>query len=387
VADDPCWLNDDQIPERGIRIANRDGSERRELARAEQTVVDQPAQATGDGPTGIAPVLQVHPSLRCNIACAHCYSSSGPIAREELPMELLSPCLEDAAALGYRQLAVSGGEPLMYKPLPQLLAAAREAGMITTVTSNGMLATRKVWERIAPLVSVAAISIDGTQSEHDAIRCQEGAFARTVANLPVLRASGVPFGFIFTLTQHNVDSLAFVVRLAAEHGARSVQVHPLTMQGRATIAMKGGRPDSIEMAFALFEASKLGKEHGVVVRVDAVTAAQIAAHRNRLVPERPVRRLVDVAPVLIVNANATVVPLTHDVSPALRLGSLADGRLAALSAEWIANGRADALASACEHAWDDLTRGTPADPVYWYDAVAVRTRPRIAVRTIPLACS
>ena len=42
-------------------------------------------------PTGVRPVLQVHPSRFCNLACAHCYTSSGPQAREELYAGLLRP--------------------------------------------------------------------------------------------------------------------------------------------------------------------------------------------------------------------------------------------------------------------------------------------------------
>ena len=135
------------------------------------------------GPTGIEPVLQVHPTRLCNIACAHCYSSSGPNVREELPLELLATCIEDAAALGYRQFAVSGGEPLLYRPLAALLECARTFGMVTTVTTNGLLATPSRWTPLAELVDVAAISIDGTPPEHDAIRRRPGAFARTVASM------------------------------------------------------------------------------------------------------------------------------------------------------------------------------------------------------------
>jgi Fe-coproporphyrin III synthase len=325
------------------------------------------------GPTGLAPVLQVHPSLRCNIACAHCYSSSSPKTREELPLELLSSSIDDAARLGYGQVAVAGGEPLLYKPLPQLLAHARTLGMVTTVTSNGMLATPTLWERIAPLVDFAAISIDGTPAEHDTIRNHNGAFARTVTNLEVVRSSSVPFGFIFTLTQHNADSLEFVVRLAAEHGARAVQVHPLTLQGRAGTTMPGARPDGIEIVAALLEASRLSRKYGLVVHVDGLTTDQIAAYRDRLVPARPVRGLVDVAPLLIVNANGTVVPLTHDVSPSLRLGSLTDRPLAQLARDWLARGLGDALAAACAQTWAELVGANRPDAVYWYDAVAART--------------
>jgi Fe-coproporphyrin III synthase len=325
-------------------------------------------------PTGIAPVLQLHPTRRCNLACAHCYTSSGPAVQEELNAELLLAALDDAWALGYRQLAVSGGEPLLYARLPEVLQRARALGMLTTVTSNGMLATAKRWRALAPLVDVLAVSIDGTPSEHDAIRRRAGAFARTVANFATLRASHVTFGIIFTLTQHNVDSLEFVVRLAAEHGARSVQVHPLTLSGRAATDMATARPDAIELGAALFAAAQLAAQLGVAVHVDALTGDQLAAYREHFVPTLPVRRLTDVAPVLVVQADGVVVPLTHDVHPALHLGSLAERRLQALAAAWIERGGADELARACERAWREVVALGPEVALYWYDEVAARTR-------------
>jgi hypothetical protein len=164
------------------------------------------------------------------------------------------------------------------------------------------------------------------------------------------------------------------VRLAAEHGARGVQVHPLTLQGRAGTTMPDARPDEIEMVVALLEASRLSLKYGLVVHVDVLTTNQIAAYRDRLVPTRPVRGLADVAPLLIVNADGAVVPLTHDVNPALRLGSLTDRPLALLARDWLARGLGNTLAAACERTWTDLTEANRPDAVYWYDAVAARTQ-------------
>lgn len=330
------------------------------------------------GPTGIAPVLQVHPSRRCNLACAHCYTSSGPGAREELDIGLLGACLEDARAFGYRQLAVSGGEPLLYPSLAELLSRARALGMVTTVTTNGMLARRERWEPLAALVDLAAISIDGRPAEHDELRRAEGAFASAVAGMSVVRASGVPFGLIFTLTQHNVDSLEFVVRLAAEQGARRVQVHPLTLHGRARKMLSTARPDGLELTAALVEASRLGAELGVEVHVDALTIDQLAAHRAELVPRRPVTSLVDVAPVLVIEADASVMPLTHELNRDLRLGSAATARLSMLARDWLASGKADQLAATCERTWEELTSANDAPAYYWYDEVAARSWDRQA---------
>jgi Fe-coproporphyrin III synthase len=324
------------------------------------------------------PVLQLHPSRRCNLACLHCYSSSGPDVRGELPIDLLRTCLDDAFAAGYHQLAVSGGEPLLYGALPALLAHARGLGMRTTVTTNGMLATPRRWEPVAPFVDFVAVSIDGRPEEHDTIRGQRGAFSKTVEHLPVLRASGVPFGIIFTLTQHNVDSLEFVVRLAAREGARAVQVHPLTMDGRATAALPKSRPDALELIVALIEARRLGETLGVPVHVDAVTVEQLLHFRQRFVPSRPVATLTDVAPILVVQADGGVMPLTHGLDGRFLLGSLGDARLTALAERWLTSGRADELALLCERTWDELTTtvapAESAPAIYWYEEVAVLSR-------------
>lgn len=324
------------------------------------------------GPTGVAPVLQVHPSRRCNLACAHCYTSSGPQMREALALETLTACIEQAAALGYRQLAVSGGEPLLYPDLAALLMRARQAGMLTSITTNGMLATHARWEPLARLIDVVAISIDGTPDEHDAIRRHDGAFARTVANLEVIRRSRVPFGLLFTLTQHNVDSLEFVVRLAADCGARSVQVHPLTLHGRAIEMLSDARPDGLELIAAIIEAEHLGEQLGVVVHVDALDSSQVTAFHDRLVPARPVARLVDVAPVLVVQANGQVIPMSHEISPAFWLGSLHEAPLDILAEHWLAGAMPNELADACEATWHVLA-GARSPASYWYDAVAAQT--------------
>ena len=326
-------------------------------------------------PTGIAPVLQVHPTRRCNLHCLHCYTSSSPQVDEALPWQLLHDCVADAARLGYRQLAVSGGEPLLYQRLPELLAHARRLGMLTSLTTNGMLATPERWQALAPHLDVAAISIDGRPDEHDIMRDRAGAFARTMAMLPTIRTSGVPFGFLFTLTQHNVDSLEFIVDLAVREGAHSVQVHPLTLYGRAADKLPGDRPDAVELSAALAEAAWQGRQRGIAVQVDVVSQQQMRAYRHHLVPVYPVRELSAAAPLLIVQSDGAVVPLTHDVSPALWLGSLHQGTLAELAWRWLASGKGDQLAHACSRAWRAACEGVaaPQTAVYWYDEVAAQT--------------
>ena len=101
------------------------------------------------GPAGKFPTLQVHPGRRCNLQCLHCYSDSGPAVTEQLDIELLRGVVADAATIGYRVISVSGGEPLLYPALGRLLHCAHVAGLVTTVTTNGMLLDQRQLDILA----------------------------------------------------------------------------------------------------------------------------------------------------------------------------------------------------------------------------------------------
>jgi len=149
----------------------------------------------------------------------------------------------------------------------------------------------------------------------------------------------------------------------------------MTAHGRAVEMLPGARPDGIELGAALLEAKRLGDELGVVVHVDALSLEQLIAFRHHLIPTRPVMRLIDIAPVLVVQTDAQVLPMTHEVDPELWLGSLRQAGLATLARDWLCKGHAEVLADACERTWSELIAAKPY-AAYWYDEVAARTRHR-----------
>jgi MoaA/NifB/PqqE/SkfB family radical SAM enzyme len=313
------------------------------------------------------PYLQVHPSRRCNLRCRHCYTSSGPDERAALPVHVLTGAVADAAELGYGELSVSGGEPLLYPGLEELLRAAREHGMATTVTTNGMALSPRRAQRLRPLVDLVAISIDGIPASHDAMRDRPGAFATTAARLPALREAGIPFAFITTLTQHNAHELPWLVDFAVEQGAAMLQVHPLDGRGRAVEGLLGARPDATELGMALL-AARLLAPPGLVVHVDAVLREQLAAFPERFCASGYAGspRLGEWVPSLVVEPDGTVVPLTYGLNRAFALGDLAEASLARLAARWHAE-RAPAFAAGARRAYEAVLAGA-AQVVFWFEA-------------------
>lgn len=279
-------------------------------------------------------IVQVHPTRRCNLTCLHCYSSSGPRVDATTPIEQLTGALDDAAALGYSVLSVSGGEPLLYRPLLELLDHARGIGMRTTVTTNGLLLSERRLGELAGRVDVLAISVDGRPQTHDVMRNSPGAFAKLESRLPHVARSGISFGFITTLTQSNVDEVEFVVDLAGRYGAALVQVHPLEPVGAARRNLGGAVPDEQELGFAMFEGlMQSAMQDGVKVHVDVARAADIAALALPA-PDVDRGRLGDWLSPLVIETDGTVTPMTYGFARRFALGSLTDRPLAELAAAW-----------------------------------------------------
>lgn len=331
------------------------------------------------GPTGTLRVLQVHPTLRCNLRCLHCYSSSGPHRREELDLELLREALTDARREGYAVMGVSGGEPMLYRPLPELLDHARSLGMVTTVTSNGMLLDERRLELLAGRVDLLAISLDGSPCSHDRMRGSPRAFADLSRNLPAVRASGIPFGFIFTLTQHNLHELDWVARFALGQGARLLQIHPLEEVGRAATELRGRRPDATEATWAHVEALRIQALAGerLHVQLDLVDRERLRREPARAFAAPPIASaaapLGHVLSPLVIEADGTVVPLQYGFPRPFALGSLHDAPLAELAQRWREE-RHGAFRTLCTRVFDKLTVPVRLPYANWYEAVAAEAR-------------
>jgi Fe-coproporphyrin III synthase len=328
-------------------------------------------------------VIQLHPSRWCNLRCRHCYSSSGPSARASLPPELLEQATRDAAAEGYTRLSVSGGEPLMYDGLTRVLDAARGSGMKTSLVTNGTLLTPGRVKDLRSRLDLLAISIDGRKERHDRMRGTPGAFERMTERLPEVRSSGVPFGFVFTLSRESFDELLACIELAVEQQARFFQIHLLDETGRARDTLAGQSVTREETLRAWLAAQHLAKafEGRIVVTIDAVPTRTIPD----LVPEvftdteREPRRLADALSPLVVEDDGALVPLEYGIHRRHALGSLRAARLPALARTWLADERGfRALASLCRGVYAKA-RADEVPVTTWYQEVLRETlRPTIS---------
>lgn len=328
------------------------------------------------GPTGRSRILQIHPTRVCNLRCLHCYSSSGPEQGDSLPGELLRSAFSDARDEGYTVVGFSGGEPLLYRALPDVLDHARDLGLFTTVTSNGMLLDQRRLDGLSGRVDLLAISLDGRPGSHNRMRANPRAFDVMAQRLEGVRSSGIPFGFIFTLTQHNLDELPWVADFAMREGAALLQVHPLEIAGRAREALPGERPDEHEAAWAFVATRALEQQLGdrLKVQLDLLDARLVRQHPGRIFADGPAaisRPLGELLTPLVLEADGTLVPIQYGFPRAYALGDLKRESLRRCAERWKRTTAADFYAL-CRSVYDELGVVDGLPIVNWYERLSRR---------------
>lgn len=178
-------------------------------------------------------VIHLHPTLRCNLKCQHCYSKSSPKMKTALEAKDIINFLEYAHRYNFNALSVSGGEPFIYQGLNEVLKSSKELGYKNSVASNGMLLKSSKAQKTLEFIDLIAISIDGDKSLHNEIRGSSKAYEKMLEGVNVIREQEIDFGFIHTVTSKSWQQLIELSHFAFEKGAKLMQFHPIELYGRA----------------------------------------------------------------------------------------------------------------------------------------------------------
>ena len=191
----------------------------------------------------------------CNLQCVHCINASGPREPWLAPMDaaMVRRHVEDAAALGVKEIYFTGGEPFLHREILPLLAFALERAP-TTVLTNGTLIDDVTADALTALAAGARytleirVSLDDPDADrNDAIR-GTGAFRRALAAIRRLDTRGLLPILTATETAPGEDRYARLRALLVEAGIRKPRVKMLPLFPVGRMAGHGGGVVTPEMA-------------------------------------------------------------------------------------------------------------------------------------------
>jgi hypothetical protein len=270
-------------------------------------------------------IVHVHPSRLCALACRHCYSESAPVRTTALAPAVLMRALDVLRAEGYAQVSLSGGEPLLYGPVREVIAHARDLGFRVTLITSGYVSPARV-DEVVPLLDGVAVSFDGLAATHDEIRGKPDAFARASDTLRRIAALGRPVAAAVSLTRAAIPELPDLVDHVVALGARAVQLRPVAAAGRARTLGDDAFHTSTDRARLYMVALALAEEvpDGVRVHTDLAPAqglwAQRGAYGGLLAGDctaggRPAIPLADLVNPIVITDARRLKPIAYDFAP------------------------------------------------------------------------
>lgn len=279
-------------------------------------------------------VVHIHPTLLCNLKCAHCYSTSSPAEAVGLDPADILHTTQQLRAYGVETASISGGEPTVYHGLNRLCAGLRDQGYQLSIITNGLLTKRATDLAQTHEPQVIAVSFDGLAPRHDLIRRKKGAFAQALATLTALAQMGQRTGVVISFGEEGIEDLPDLLDIVVAAGAQKVQFHPVSKVGRGLTQAIVKAPTSATLLRVLVLARMFqGIYPDVAIDCDALTGAEL---QSRCAPT-----VGSVVSPVVIGSDGRIGPIAYGLSGRFALGRVGqqikppvfDEKLAALAAE------------------------------------------------------
>jgi hopanoid biosynthesis associated radical SAM protein HpnH len=143
-------------------------------------------------------VLMLEPLFRCNLACSGCGKIDYPaeILNQRLSVE---ECLKAVDECGAPVVAIAGGEPLLHREMPEIVARILEKKKFVYLCTNALLLEKKMDQfKPNPFFSWD-VHLDGDREMHDRAVEQTGVYDKAVAAIKRAKEKGFRLSINCTL--------------------------------------------------------------------------------------------------------------------------------------------------------------------------------------------
>lgn len=180
--------------------------------------------------------LRISVTDRCNLRCRYCMPETGvklKPAGEILTLEEIARLVGVAATLGVKKIRITGGEPLVRKGLPSLIAQIDEVPGIEeiTLTTNGIFLARMAAELKNCGLDRVNISLDTLKPERFRYITRRGELNKVLEGIEQALKNGLtPVKLNVVVTRDfNLDEVVDFARLTTEYPlhVRFIELMPI----------------------------------------------------------------------------------------------------------------------------------------------------------------
>jgi PqqA peptide cyclase len=163
-------------------------------------------------------------TYRCPLHCPYCSNPLSARGIGELETEEWRRVFIEASAIGVLHALLSGGEPLLRPDLPDLVEAAREAGLYTNLITSGLGFPPRAGQLKAAGLDSVQISFQSDDEISADLIAGARAHSHKLHAARIARDFGFPLSINVVLHRRNIDRIEEIVALAEELGAERLEL-------------------------------------------------------------------------------------------------------------------------------------------------------------------
>jgi MoaA/NifB/PqqE/SkfB family radical SAM enzyme len=175
--------------------------------------------ALGGGTTAPPVHIRIKPTNRCNHNCWYCAYRTDDLKLgedmdlgDQIPEAKMFEIVDDVVAMGVKAVTFSGGgEPLLYKPLPEVIDRLAAGGVRVATLTNGANLRGRVAEALARHATWVRVSVDAWDDESyvQSRGAKPGEFTRLLENMKAFVQTGTTcvLGVSFIVGKDNYHRL------------------------------------------------------------------------------------------------------------------------------------------------------------------------------------
>jgi len=182
--------------------------------------------------------IKIEVTHSCPLACVHCSSDASPSCQRKMSKDVCLRIVSEAAAMGVKEIAFSGGEPLMWDGIQDAVGTACANDLdVNIYTSGNVPDVEATFGSIkAHRVKQCVFSLFGATAEnHERVTRVGGSYRNTLKAVATANDVGIESEIHFVPLADNFEELEAIAKLSRKHKAAQISVLRFVPQGRGQL--------------------------------------------------------------------------------------------------------------------------------------------------------
>jgi len=182
--------------------------------------------------------MKIEVTYNCPLSCVHCSSNASPGNQLSMSTEKCIEIIDSALSMGLQEVAFSGGEPLTWKGIIDVIIYSKSKGLICSIYTTGNCDNLEELMKKLKTICVDKLIFSlysDNENEHNRITRKYDSFCNTIKAIKLAKLYNIQTELHFVALASNYKKLIDIAEMTQAYGIKQISVLRFVPQGRGSL--------------------------------------------------------------------------------------------------------------------------------------------------------